>query len=100
MLTDCAAVAVFRFTPNLRRPLGILSGGQLDRFFKGKFLLCAQQAGTGLLALVVNGTAQIALGLPSVAGHAVLQHNGRDQAFDDLKDGGQIIGDQKFGLNR
>ena len=94
VLTDGAAVAVFRFAPDLSRAVGVLPGGQLDQFFKGEFLLGAQKARAGLLALVIDGAAQIAFALPASAGHTVLQHDGRDQALDDFEYGGQVVGNQ------
>ena len=100
VLADGTAVAVFRFTPDLRRALGILPGGQLNRFFKGKFLLGALQPCAGLLALVVDRAAQIALALPAPARNAVLQHNRRYQAFDNFEHCRQIVGYQYLGLHR
>ena len=100
MLADGAAVTVFRFAPHLRRTLGVLPGGQLDRFFKGKFLFGAQKARARFLALVKDRAAQVALHLPAPARHPVLQHHRRNQTLDDLEYCGQIVGYQNFGFDR
>ena len=100
VLTDGAAVAVFLFAPDMGRAFGKGSVRELDRFFKGKFLLGAVQAASGLIALIIHGAAQIPLAVPAPASYPVLQHHRLHQAFDDLKNSRLIIRDQNFRFHR
>ena len=100
VLADGAAVDVFQLAGNGGRACLVAAFGQVGGLFKREFLLDAVQLCAGLVRLVVDGAAQVALPLPLGGGGVVLQKHRLHQAFDDLEHRRQIIRDQELGLHR
>ena len=100
MFADTAAVAVFQFPPQTGGAFRKLPLRQVGGFLKGKFLFGAIQAAARLVALIIDGTAQIPLPLPTPACHPVLQHHRLDETFDDFEYSRLIVRYQQFGLHR